>query len=129
MRELIISNITYFAGLATLLTTSGKLLYYILARIDKSEIKRQEKRVFDTGFVIGKCENILVYLMVWSGDLTALAVIFAAKAIVRQDDIKKDSLYYLAGSLINFTYSIIIALIFKHIAKFVNLFEVYKSTT
>lgn len=125
MTAMLIVNLISIFGLIVLLTTSGKVIFYLLKRIDKTEVKRQEKRIYDTGFLIGKCENILTYLMVWQGDFTALAVIFAAKAIVRQEDIKKDSLYFLAGSLINFTYSIIIAIIFKDIAKFVSLFDTY----
>lgn len=43
----------------------------------------------------------------------ALAIIFAAKTIIREEDIKKNSLYFLAGTMINVTYSIIIGAIIK----------------
>jgi len=36
---------------------------------------------------------------------TALAVVFAAKAIVRREDMSKNSLFFLAGTMVNVTYS------------------------
>ena len=44
---------------------------------------------------------------------TALALIFAAKAIVRKENLSKNSLFFVAGTMINFTYSILIAIIVK----------------
>lgn len=44
---------------------------------------------------------------------TALAVVFAAKAIVRREDMSKNSLFFLAGTMVNVTYSIMIGLILK----------------
>jgi tetrahydromethanopterin S-methyltransferase subunit B len=37
--------------------------------------------------------------------------VFAAKSIVRREDMKNDSLFYLAGTLVNFTYSIVVGLV------------------
>jgi len=58
----------------------------------------------DVGVLIGKCENVLTLTFVLAGAFTALAVVFAAKGIVRKDDIEKNSLFYLAGTLVNLTY-------------------------
>lgn len=44
---------------------------------------------------------------------TALALVFAAKAIVRREDMSKNTLFFLAGTMINVTYSIMIGLILK----------------
>jgi len=44
---------------------------------------------------------------------TALAVIFAAKTIVRKEDMGKNSLFFLAGTMINVTYSIMIGFILR----------------
>ena len=81
-----------------------------------SKIKRElvaDKKEWDTGFIIGKCENILILTYMFLDAYIALAIIFAAKTIIREDDIKKNSLYYLAGTMINVTYSIIIGAIIK----------------
>jgi hypothetical protein len=44
---------------------------------------------------------------------TALGLIFTAKGFLRKDDIRKDPLYFLAGTMINFTYSIVIGILLK----------------
>ena len=44
---------------------------------------------------------------------TAVSVIFAAKTIVRREDMAKNSLFFLAGTLINVTYSVLIGLLIK----------------
>lgn len=66
--------------------------------------------VKDTGFVIGKAENVLVYVLIFAGAYTALALVFAAKSLVRREDITSgDTTYYLAGTMVNFTYSVVFA--------------------
>jgi len=45
-----------------------------------------------------------------SGPTPALAVIFAAKGLVRREDIEKNTLYYLAGTMTNVTYSVVVGI-------------------
>lgn len=62
----------------------------------------------DTGWLIGRLENILVLTLVLAGEYTALSIIFAAKSWVRREDTAtENTTYYLAGTLVNFTYSIV----------------------
>lgn len=81
-----------------------------------SYIKKEENDIGDeflrAGRVIGKCENILVLVFVLSGAYTALAVIFAAEGIVTRS-VENDfySVYVLAGTLVNFAYSILFSFI------------------
>lgn len=63
----------------------------------------------DTGKIIGRCENLLVVTLVLFNQFPALAIIFAAKGIVRQRDIARDANYYLGGTLVNFTWSVLVA--------------------
>lgn len=101
-------------GYIVLLGTSGKLLNFILAKISKDSKHPQiTKEVKDTGFVVGKCENLLILTFMYLDAYTALALIFAAKAVVRREDMSKNSLFFLAGTMINVTYSIIIGLVVK----------------
>lgn len=61
----------------------------------------------DTGRAVGKVENVLVLTLALLGAYTALAVVFAAKSIVRwQDTASEDTTYYLTGSIANVTYSL-----------------------
>jgi len=94
--------------------TSGIVVNYILSKISKEPISQKiGKEVRDTGFVIGKCENLLILTFMLLDAYTALALIFAAKAIVRKEDMSKNTLFFLAGTMINVTYSIIIGLVIK----------------
>lgn len=82
-------------------------------------LRLPEKKMLDTGFIIGKCENILILTFMFLDAYTALALIFAAKTIVRREDMSKNSLFFLAGTMINVTYSIIIGLVVKILIGFV----------
>ena len=102
-----------FAGYCILLATSGKLVNYILHHISRDVIPEPGREIRDTGFVIGKCENLLLLTFMMLDAYTALALIFTAKAIVRAEDMKKQPLYFLAGTMINVTYSIMVGLVLK----------------
>lgn len=102
------------SGYVILLGTSGILVNFILDKISKKHIiQNMGKDARDTGFVVGKCENILILTFMFLDAYTALALIFAAKAIARREDMSKNSLFFLAGTMINVTYSIIFGLIIK----------------
>lgn len=74
-------------------------------------LENKTDREQDTGWLIGRLENVLVLTLVYLGAYTALSIIFAAKSFVRREDIASgDTAYYLAGTLINFTYSILLGL-------------------
>lgn len=101
-------------GYIVLLLTSGVVVKGILSGISKEDIAEKiGKEAMDTGFVVGKCENFLILTFMLLDAYTALALIFAAKTIVRREDMSTNSLFYLAGTMINVTYSIIIGLVIK----------------
>ena len=101
-------------GYMILLGTSGIIVNFILSRISSVPISQTiSKEVRDTGFVVGKCENILLLTFMILEAYTALALVFAAKAIVRREDMSKNSLFFLAGTMINVTYSIMVGLAIK----------------
>ena len=110
-----ITDITIIAGAYfVLLFTSGMVVNYILSKISGEPIARKiGKDARDTGFIIGKCENLLILTFMILEAYTALALIFAAKTVVRKEDLNKNSLFFLAGTMINVTYSIMIGLIIK----------------
>ncbi|ADZ09611.1 hypothetical protein Metbo_1371 [Methanobacterium lacus] len=108
------NGIIIITGYALLLLTSGVLVRLVLSKISHKEKKEiAPDNLWDTGAVIGKCENILIITFILSNEFTALAIIFAAKTIIRKDDIEKNSLFYLAGNMINVTYSIVFGVILK----------------
>lgn len=94
---------------AFLLVTSGVVVRTVINSVEgRTEPSQRE---LDVGAIVGKAENILVYTLVLVDAFTALALIFAAKSIVRREDMKNDSLYYLAGTLVNFTYSLLLGVL------------------
>lgn len=102
--------VVVLAGYAVLLSTSTAVVEYFLRHWTGTDISTaitDEQR--DTGKVIGKCENVLVLTLIVANAYTALGLIFAAKSIVRKEDMSSDdTTYYLAGTLLNFTYSVVV---------------------
>ena len=125
----LIKFIIIVGGYFVLLVTSGKLVSYILFKISKEPLNQKiSKEVLDTGFVVGKCENLLILTFMLLGAYTALALIFAAKTIVRSEDMRKNSLYFLSGTMINVTYSVIIGLIIKALIENIDLIIVVSNS-
>jgi len=105
-------------GTLILMATSGRVLETILRGISREDVEAGlEKRVRDTGVVVGKCENILIVVLVLVGAYTALSVLFAGKAIVRREDMSTNSLYFLAGTMVNVTYSVVFAFLIRWLMK------------
>jgi hypothetical protein len=98
------------AGYLGLLATSGAVVTNTLDYVPDAggEVSTRER---DVGVLVGKCENVLALTFVLAGAYTALALVFAAKGIVRKDDIEKNTLFYLAGTLVNLTYSVLVGVL------------------
>lgn len=102
------------AGYIVLAGTSGKVLNYIIKKISSRPVGQDvSKEILDTGFIIGKCENFLILTFMVLEAYTALALVFTAKAVIRREDMSKNSLFFLAGTMINVTYSIMIGFAVK----------------
>ncbi|QZP36367.1 hypothetical protein [Halobaculum magnesiiphilum] len=103
----------YLAGYVALLATSTSVVSYFLERWTGTDLSAgvdADQR--DSGRVIGKCENVLVLTLVFVGAYTALGLVFAAKSVVRREDMTSgDTTWYLAGTLVNFTYSIVVGVV------------------
>ncbi len=108
------------SGYLLLILTSGMMVNKIVNYISKKEgVKKVTQDEKDTGFIIGKCENILILTFMLLGAYTALALIFAAKTIVRKEDMSRNSLYFLSGSMINVTYSIVVSVVVKSLLEII----------
>lgn len=101
-------------GLGYILTiaTSGLIVRHFIGGTsgkssDSDSESSTSKDKYDLGAIIGKCENLLIITLILASAFTGLALIFTAKSIVRSDDIKKEPKYYLGGTLVNFTYSVL----------------------
>ncbi len=101
-----VMNIIYKKNLADLATDNQ------ITKPDVNEEKLRKDRI-STGLIIGKCENLIIYLMVLTDSYTALAIIFTAKTIIRKEDIANNSMFFLAGTMINVTYSLLVSVLVK----------------
>ena len=116
------------AGYGLLVLSSGVVVNGALGRIPDATLKNLSPQVRDTGFLVGKCENVLIMTFMLLHAYTALGLIFAAKGLVRREaaavggDAAQSAgreTYYVAGTLVNLTWSIIVALVLKLVLKFV----------
>ena len=79
------------------------------------DVDDKDKKIIRDGYIIGKCENIIILSFVLVGEVTGLALIFAAKSLARQKDINDNAGFFLAGTMINFTATLILAFMTKYI--------------
>ncbi len=111
----VIPSIIVIAGYLLTVSTSGLVVRGILRIVKGSDIEDPNHIRYDTGFIIGKCENLITLSLVLLNAYTALALIFTAKSIVRADAIKKNPRYYLGGTMVNFTYSLLMGIIIRFV--------------
>lgn len=81
--------------------------------------KTPKKSEIRDGYIIGKCENIIILSFILVGEVTGLALIFAAKNLARVKDIRDNAGFFLAGTMVNFTATLVIAYIIKFILTFI----------
>lgn len=117
MALILVKVIIVVLGYLITFATSGVVVDFCIGRRNKgcSAESSATARKRDLGTVIGKCENFLAISFILAGEFTGLALIFAAKSIVRMEDIKTDPEYYLGGTIVNFTYSVLAGLLTKEI--------------
>lgn len=77
-------------------------------------IDQADRQIIRNGYIIGKCENLIIVTLVLNDAFTGLALIFAAKNLVRQEEIKRNPSFFLVGTMVNFTASLMIAFIAKY---------------
>jgi hypothetical protein len=110
-------------GYLLLLLTSGRIVNYLLKQVahktlseaageDQPEEKLKKARLA-AGTIIGKCENIIILSFILMEAYTALALVVTAKTLIRKDEIERNEMYFLAGTLINVSYSVLIGFIMR----------------
>ncbi len=109
----IVPYIVIVIGYIIIISTSGLIVRHFIGTQNEGSNKKVAKPRYDVGTIIGKCENFIILSLILANAYTGLALIFAAKAIVRSENIRKDPKYYLGGTLVNFSYSLLIGLIMR----------------
>ncbi len=93
-------------GYALTLLLSGVWVRFFCSRPRKTAGPKEGRPRFEPSTVIGKCENILALTFILAGETTGLALIFAAKSLVRSDKIREEAGFYLGGTLVNLVWSV-----------------------
>lgn len=106
-REWLIAMAIWGAAFVLAVAGSGPVVRELLRRAGK-ELPPDE---VNPGRVIGKLEDVLVVSLVAVGAYTALALIFAAKGIARVEGGREKASYYILGTLANFTWALLVALV------------------
>jgi hypothetical protein len=106
------------AGYLLTMGTSGAVVRLLIGAAKKEPSPQKPEASASTetrnvGAIIGKCENFLTLSLVVADALTALALIFTAKSIVRGEDMRRDPRYYLGGTLVNFSYSVFMGFLIR----------------
>ena len=78
---------------------------------DEDETPVKKRKRSKVGFVVGRCENILILTFMLLNQITALVIIIGIKGLVRKEDIEKRPGYYLVGTIVNLTLSILLGLL------------------
>jgi len=102
-------------GYAVGFVVSSLLLRAILRFVDPELRPKIRLAVdfHDVGTWIGLCEFFLVVSFVLVGEYTAIALIFAAKELVRADRIREQPSYYLLGTLLNISFALLTGILLK----------------
>lgn len=112
-------------GYILLLSTSGKVINAVLNSITNKSLEEaasndkptvdDKKRRLAAGSIIGKCENIIILSFVLMEAYTAVAIVLTAKTLVRKEEIEKNEMYFLVGTLVNVSYSVVVSFIVRQL--------------
>jgi len=110
-------------GYLLLTFTSGKVVSYILKQVANKTLKevaaddhpeeQQKKERLAAGRIIGKCENIIILSFILMEAYTALALVVTAKTLIRKEEIEKNEMFFLVGTLTNVSYSVLVGFIMR----------------
>lgn len=131
--------IVIFIAYTLLVATSGKVVGFLLkatthqtlGEIAKEDVEAKEKEAekrkrIEVGSIIGKCENIIILTFIILEAYTALALVVTAKTIVRKEEIEKNTMFFLAGTLANVSYSVFVGFIVKLVLLKLNFHTAFK---
>lgn len=113
MQEAALSELTRLdlaiigGGYLLLLASSGLPIRAMRRYVSPPDAAWPDRSQRRAGTVIGKCENALIMTFVLLSEFTGLAVIFAAEGIVSRELEDGYAQYVLAGTILNFSYSIL----------------------
>lgn len=115
--------LAYCSGFIIAVFLGSNIVEKVLSKLRLTEEQRRillEESIEGAGKMIGMLERALTILFIYMNEPAAVAIIFAAKSIIRFEKAKLRPFaeYYLIGTLTSITFSVIIGLIINAILKF-----------
>jgi hypothetical protein len=111
------------AAYILLILTSGRVVNILLQQVANRTLSQaadedhpeamQKKQRLAAGKIIGKCENILILSFILLEAYTALALVVTAKTLIRKDEIERNEMYFLVGTMTNVSYSVLVGFLTK----------------
>ncbi|NBC84379.1 MAG: hypothetical protein GVY19_13510 [Bacteroidetes bacterium] len=71
------------------------------------------------GFWIGLFEIMIIYVLAFHREYSALAIIIGAKEYVRKEKIVMDPIYYMLGTIINIGIALVMVAVTKEVIRFI----------
>lgn len=93
---------------------------FCIRTVDPNYKKELGKPVIDAGLIIGLCESFITISLVLLDALTGLAIIFTAKSIARSKKIEEKAEFYLVGTMVNFSFSLLVGIILKRVLEHIS---------
>lgn len=112
-----INVLVVIAGYLFSFLTSTWIVRWSFHFVDPKIPEKVTKKVVDTGFIVGKCENFLIISFILVKAYTTLGLIFTAKTIVRLKKMEEYPEYYLTGTMVNFSFSVLIGFVVQLLLK------------
>ncbi len=123
--EILLKTLVIIAGFVAILFITDFIFKWVILRNQKKvdvngdgKVNKVDARLMREGYIIGKCENLIILIFVLAGELTGLSLIFAAKSLARKKDIDNNAGFFLVGTLVNFTATLILAYALKFLLAF-----------
>lgn len=111
-------GIVYFFGYVVAIFLGNYVVCKVLSRIEVGNESCSSTGLEGAGKIIGVFERILVVTFMYLNVPTAIAIVFAAKSIVRFESTKdrKFAEYFLVGTLGSITIAVVVGTVFAYVA-------------
>ena len=114
----ILVGMVYFLGYIVAIFLGNYIVCRVLSKIEVGDESCSSSGLEGAGKVIGIFKRILVVTFMYLNVPTAIAIVFAAKSIVRFESTKdrKFAEYFLVGTLGSITIAVVVGTVFTYIA-------------
>lgn len=118
--HVLIQSIIYVIAYLITICVGSPLVEYVLQRIGFTEEQKKtfmKSGIIGAGKIIGMLERTLTLTFIFMNQPTAIAIIFAAKSIIRFETAKERPYaeYYLIGTLTSITFATLIGVIARYL--------------